>query len=230
MSLGLGNSIAAVSQRSATFDSGGGGVAPNLVSTELTDASTLTLTFDKEVTTPNINGFSLKQNGSAAGTFSITNPSTSTLSLVFTVNVSEGDTLLVSYDQATGACVAVDDGTELTAFTDTSITNNVLDKPTVINGYVDADGVSLYLELSHQCTASGIGGFSVWDSNNGSQSVDVDCSETTTPFIVLGIGVSAGATVQVSYNSGLNSIARDDQPTEVLQTFSNFEIGNFSEQ
>lgn len=103
---------------------GGGGdvTAPVIVSATASTASTITIVFSESVTVTAA-GWSFKKNGSAWAISSVSG-SGNTWTFTMASSGTSSDTILRSYDSATGATVDTS-ANELASFTDSSVTNSI---------------------------------------------------------------------------------------------------------
>lgn len=97
--------------------------APTVISATAIDANTIEVVLSEAVTLTN-SGWSFKQNGSTITPDSVTGSGTDTLQFVFSETMLDTDTILRSYNSATGNTIDAS-GNELVTFTDQAVDNEI---------------------------------------------------------------------------------------------------------
>jgi hypothetical protein len=117
----------------ATTLAAGDVTAPTVVSATATDANTIVVVFSEAVNATNV-GWAFKQDGATIIPDSISGSGTNTLTFTFSETLIDSNTLLRTYDSATGNTMDAS-ANELVSFTDQAVTNDV----PPVGGTEDAD-------------------------------------------------------------------------------------------
>lgn len=106
-----------------------GGVAPQLVSANTYNSTTLELVLNEQPSVYSLNGYSFKVNGVIKTATSVTNVGNA-LRFAFSYTFLFGDVVTCSYDQSTGDTSR--SGLELITFTNSSVTNTIPDASSAV--------------------------------------------------------------------------------------------------
>jgi hypothetical protein len=175
---------------------GGDATPPTILSAAAINATTIRVVFSESVTATNA-GWSFKKNGSPLGISSVSGSGDTWNFVVGTI--SNGDTILRSYDSATGNTIDVSSN-ELVSFTDQPVTNTLGDTtaPTIVSAVaVDTTHIRIVFSESVNVTIAG------WSfKKNGSALAVTSVAQinpTTWDFLVA--TMAAGNTILRSYNA-----------------------------
>jgi hypothetical protein len=203
---------------------------PTIISKTAINATTIRIIFDEIIGAGSILGWSAKKNGTNNPILSVTGLGTGTLDFVVQNSMISSDTILISYNPATGA-TADSSSNEVVAITDSAVTNSIsgggggdVTAPTVVSATVlNADPDTIVVVFSESVSGVSATGWSFKKNGSAWAISSVTGSGTTWNFNMATAAVN-GDTLLRSYNSGTGATV--DGSSNELVSFTDSAVTN----